>query len=966
MRKYEKTDFISENREPQRAYYIPENGHMFLNGEWSFKFFDTDFEEEYISKGWDKITVPSCWELKGYENPNYVNMAYPHPVNPPFVPAKNPMGIYERIFEVENLDREIYIVFEGVSSCLELYINGQYVGYSQGSHLQAEFEITDYVVFGENTITAKVRKWCSGSYLEDQDSFRFHGIFRDVYLLSRPKGHIKDIKIVTEKNIIKIEFEGRAYIELYDNGKLLSSINSEKYAEFTVENPTLWNAEKPYLYDVVFTYKDEIIRQKIGFVTYSVSTKNEFLVNGVPVKLKGVNHHDTDSEKGWTMTEDDIKRDLTLMKKLNINAIRTSHYPPPPKFLDFCDEMGFYVMLETDLEEHGFSNREAGGNGYDCKDEQIWPCNDPKWEESFMDRQIRAYNRDKNHTSIFSWSIGNESDFGINQITMLKWLKKEDKRRLLHYEGISMEADFPEQYGEAAVEKEKYVDIHSRMYPSIEEIREKLENPQFQKPYFLCEYCHAMGNGPGDVCDYWEELFKYPNFIGGCIWEWADHTVIVDGTAKYGGDFDGEMTNDGNFCCDGMVFYDRTLKAGSLEIKTAYQGMDCILDKDILTVENRYDFTNLNEFNFKYEIAVDGQIIEEKTLCIDVAPHKNKKFSVVLPQKCNLGAYLTCYLIDKTGYTCAQKQIEIEAEVNEKSFDKTPCNIEESDSFITFLGNNFEYKFSKHLGTFISLKKNREEQLLEPIKLSAWRAATDNDRNIKYKWAWYDPWNGENLNKQIEFVYDCKLKEGMVIVSGALAGVSRTPFFTYTITYFVNKLGEIKIQLDGIVKENCIWLPRLGFEIKIPYKKDKFRYFGMGPTESYVDMSRHSKVDWYESDADNEYVPYIMPQEHGNHTKTKILEIEDSLIFEAKTEFDINVSHYTVQMLDNAKHWDELKKDFGTNVRIDYKNSGLGSNSCGPEILEKYRLSEKKINFEFYIKQIILNAKEKVAHYDNI
>lgn len=940
---------IAENRMPQRAYYLTNNG-ISLNGEWNFKFYEYDFEESYEKKEWGKIPVPSCWELFGYENPNYANVAYPHPVNPPYVPTKNPMGVYERKFEIKDTKRDIYIIFEGVSSCLELYINGNYVGYSQGSHLQAEFDITKYVKTGENSVLVKVRKWCSGSYLEDQDFFRFHGIFRDTYILSRPKGHIKDIKIITEENKIKIDFDGSANIKLYDKESLIAEKDAENYAEFTVVNPVLWNAEKPYLYELVFTYKDEIIKQKIGFVTYGISDNNEFLVNGVPVKLKGVNHHDTDAKKGWTMTDEDIKRDLLLMKKLNINTIRTSHYPPTPKFLDMCDELGFYVMLETDLEEHGFAQRIPGEYGYDCVDNPIWLCNNPDWKESFMDRQIRAYHRDKNHTSVFAWSTGNESGFGENQVAMLKWLKNEDKRRLLHCEDASMEADFPEKYGENAKENEKYVDIHSRMYETIENIKKKLENPDFNMPYFLCEYSHAMGNGPGDVCDYWEELYKYPNFIGGCVWEWADHTVLVDSVPRYGGDFEGEMTQDGNFCCDGMVFYDRSLKAGSLEVKTAYQGMDCSISVNQITVENRYDFTNLSDFDFKYEISVDGKIIEEKNLCLDVKPHESKTIKMELPKKCKLGTFVNCYLFDKDGYEIAQKQLKLSVKEDEKIYNETACKIGEDDNFIVFSGDKFRYSFSKHLGTFTSLKKDGTEQLLSPVRLSAWRAPTDNDRNIKSKWNWYNPWEGENLNKQFEFVYDCTLYKNTVTVTGALAGVSRTPFFDYTLKYTVNKYGEIKIELSGKVKEECIWLPRLGFEFKLPYDTDKFRYFGMGPDESYCDMSRHAKIGWYESDADSEYVPYIMPQEHGNHTKTKVLKMKNGLTFETENEFDINVSHYTKEMLEKATHWNELKKDTGTNVRIDYKNSGIGSNSCGPGLMEMYQFSEKSIYFVFYIK----------------
>lgn len=951
MRKYEDLEKISENREPQRSYYIPEGEYMSLNGEWNFKFYECDFEEEYVSKEWDKLPVPSCWELFGYEKPNYANVAYPHPVKPPYVPTKNPMGVYERTFEIVDADREIYIVFEGVSSCLELFINGEYVGYSQGSHLQAEFNITDFVKKGINTVCTKVRKWCLGSYLEDQDFFRFHGIFRDTYILSRPKGHIKDIDLTTNGNTIEVIFDGEAHIELFDADRvLLGETDVKNEAQFEVNSPILWNAEKPYLYELVFTYKDEVISQKFGFVSYKISDKNEFLVNNVPVKIKGVNHHDTHSEKGWVMSDEDIRKDLELMKSLNINSIRTSHYPPSPKFLSMCDELGFYVMLETDLEEHGFVNRVAGGAGYDCiQNPDEWPCCMSEWKEAFLERMVRAYHRDKNHTSIFAWSTGNESGHGDNHYEMIKWIRKVDNKRLVHCEDASRLSEFWDYYGEEARDFGDRVDMHSRMYESVDKIKKALENPEFNKPYFLCEYSHAMGNGPGDVCDYWEELYKYPNFMGGCIWEWTDHTVIEDGVPNYGGDFDGEMTHDGNFCCDGMVFHDRSFKAGTYEIKTAYQGMDCCLSGNQLVVENRYDFTNLAEYNFKYQIKVDGEVTFEETLILEIKPHEKATLDIELPKNCKLGAYVNCFLYNNDALV-AQKQLEVSAEKENKVYDNAASNVDEDNNFIIFSGKGFKYTFSKNLGTFVSIIKNGEEQIIAPVKLSAWRAPTDNDRNIKQKWGWYNVWEGENLNRQFELLYSCTLRDNSVTAVGALSGVSRTPFFEYSIKYTVNTTGEIKVELDGKARENCIWLPRLGFEFKVPYERDKFRYFGKGPHESYCDMNRASMSDWYESDADSEYVPYIMPQEHGNHTKTKILEIQNGLSFIAETEFDCNVSHYTKEALDKAQHWNELEKDCATNIRIDYKNSGIGSNSCGPELMEKYCLNQKNISFVFYIK----------------
>ena len=949
MRKYESPEFLSENREPQRAYYIPQSGYTLLNGEWDFKYYERDFEEDYVNKEWESIDVPSCWQSRGYGNPNYANVAYPHPYDPPFVPTENPMGVYRREFEILDANRRTYMVFEGVSSYIELYINEKYVGYSQGSHLQTEFDITDFVENGTNTVVAKVRKWCSGSYLEDQDFFRFNGIFRDVYILSRPVGHIKDISITTEKNVINVLFDGKAHISLLDSGKVIAEADAEGKAVFTVENPVLWNAEKPYLYELLFQYEDEVISQKVGFVTYEIGKDYEFLVNGVEVKLKGVNHHDTHPTNGWTMTDEELMADLLLMKKLNINTVRTSHYPPTPRFLQMCDEMGFYVMLETDLETHGANLREAESQQFDCIDNPNWLCSNPEWEEAFVERMDRAYNRDKNHCSIFSWSTGNESGHGDNHKAMIDYIRSHDKKRLVHCEDASRMSERSEFYGTDVSKMTYRADMFSKMYPTFDHVREMAENKDLKQPYFMCEYSHAMGNGPGDVCDYWEIIYKYKKLIGGCVWEWADHTVLKDGVPKYGGDFEGELTYDANFCADGMVGYDRQLKAGSLEIKAAYQYMDCTLLGDELTVLNRYDFTNLSEYEFRYEVKADGKVTEENRLVLDIEPKERKTIRIKLPESCTLGSYVNCYLYDKTGYCVAQKQLEIPV-VPEKCERKSPpARMEEDGNFVTFKGENFTYVFSKNLGTFVSLVKNGEEQLAEPVKITTARAPMDNERHDKLKWYWYAVWGSENLNRQFCQVYGCSVSASTVTVNAALAGVARTPYFRYTAEYTVFADGRIDVSLTGRVKEACPWLPRLGFEFTVPGKISEFRYFGMGPDENFCDMHHGSMVDWYESDADSEFVSYIMPQEHGNHIKTKVLDMKGGLRFESDN-MEINVSRYTSKALMEAMHTDELKADGFTHIRIDYKNSGTGSHSCGPELYKKYRLDEKDIHFEYSIK----------------
>ena len=949
MRIYEDLNHISENRLPQRAYYIP-NGFTLLNGEWDFKYYERDFDESRVEKSWDKIDVPSCWQLKGYDNPNYANAAYPFPYDPPFVPTENPMGVYRRTFTVEDTSNKTYIVFEGVSSCMELYINDRYVGYTQGSHLQAEFDISDFVVSGENTVVAKVRKWCSGSYLEDQDFLRFNGIFRDVYLLSRPVGHIVDIKITTDDNTVNVSFDGKAAVSLFDrDGNLLGKTDAEGNVSFTVDNPTLWNAEKPYLYELVFEYDGEIIKQKFGFVDYRIGSEYEFLVNGVEVKLKGINHHDTNPYNGWTMTDEEMMDDLLLMKKLNINTIRTSHYPPPPKFLNMCDELGFYVMLETDLEAHGGVMREAGGCNWDCLDNPVWTCCEPKWKEAYVDRMARAYHRDKNHTSIFAWSTGNESGHGDNHLAMMEFIRANDTKRLIHCEDASRESEMHDFYGKDMNYLADRPDIHSRMYEEMDGIIQKAEDPEFKRPYFKCEYSHAMGNGPGDAYDYWEIFYKHKKLIGGCVWEWADHTVVVDGVPKYGGDFEGEVTHDGNFCADGLVFHDRTLKAGSLEVKAVYQYMDCTLNGDTLEILNRYDFTNLLEYTFRYEVKTDEGVVDSGELNLDVEPKATTTIKIKLPESATLGAYVNCYLTDSDGYCVAQKQLEVPVAISKTEKTFTPATAEDNAGYIVFTGDRFKYIFDKNLGTFVSIVKNGEEQICAPIRLTVFRAPMDNERIIKLKWYWCNVWEAENLDKQFDKVYGCEFDGKTVTVDASISGVSRTPFFRYTVKYTVSDEGVINVSLSGKVKENCIWLPRLGFEIKTPYDKSEFTYYGMGPYESYNDMHHASMIDWYCSDADNEYVNYIMPQEHGNHCRIKALIMKKGLAFESDN-MEINVSHYTSEMLYKARHQDELEKSAYTNIRIDYKDSGIGSGSCGPELLEKYRLEEKEINFNFIIR----------------
>jgi len=955
MRKYEDLTYLQQNRLPQRAYYIPENGDAYisLNGNWYFSFFSRDYDETPVKTG--VIDVPSCWQSRGYEAPYYTNVIYPYPVDPPYVPMDNPMGVYYREFTVYDPDRRHYIVFEGVSSSLELYINDIFAGYSQGSHLQAEFDITDLVHAGVNTVTAKVRKWCSGSYLEDQDFFRNNGVFRDVYVLARPEGHIRDIDIRTVGDQIKIAFEGSAQISLCDmEGNLLDSCQAEKTAEFTVKDPIPWNAEAPYLYELVFTYEGEVIRQSVGFVTYGVNERGAFTVNDVEVKLKGVNHHDTHPTNGYTMTNEELLADLKLMKKLNINCIRTSHYPPMPIMLEYCNRMGFYVMLETDIETHGFVNRYAGFSGYDClHGNQDWIGNQIQWLPAYMERIERTYHRDKNHPCIFSWSTGNESGHCTNHFAMIDWLKETDPRRLVHCEDASRAADEQDERL-SAPEYYDHSDMHSRMYTPLFHLEEYAQDESRMLPYFLCEYSHAMGNGPGDVADYWAVIKQYPKLIGGCIWEWADHTFVVDGVPKYGGDF-GELTSDSNFCADGLVTHDRRVKAGALNAKYVYQYVEFALEGDQVVITNRHDFVKLDRYRLEIQVMVDGETYQTKSFVSELEPGEKTVVKISWPEECRLGAYVVCRAYDEDGDVAALWENELPT-ARETSNEKADgrgadvAEISETKNSYVVSGDGFKYEISKYTALPIHLMKNGVEQLTEPVQMSVWRAPVDNERKIKEKWGHPNTWQGENYDRIFNHVYSSERMERGLTFTGSLSGVGRVPFLHYTLDYRFDASGEMKIDISAEVRGNCMWLPRFGFEFKLNSENQFFRYFGKGPMENYCDMHAHTTTGWFESDVDSEYFPYIMPQEHGNHTGCKVLQMAGGLQFEADDVFEMQVSAYSTEALTRATHIDELEKNGTVNVRIDYKDSGLGSNSCGPELLEKYRLKEKTIKFSFFVK----------------
>ncbi|MCI8590297.1 MAG: glycoside hydrolase family 2 [Clostridiales bacterium] len=940
MRYYENVAQTQQNRLPQRSYYIPSGAarHLSLNGTWDFQYFENGDKADLgtLADKWDSIPVPSCWQNHGYDHPNYSNINYPFPCDPPYVPNINPKGIYRRTFSLSyNKDHCYYLILEGVSSSARITINGQMAGFTTGNHLQSEFAIQQYLQDGVNEIIIEVTKWACTSYLEDQDQFRYNGIFRDIYLLERPRGHVRDIDIQSTAKQFTVCADKPCQLTLQYEEEIIGCYDiANQPCIIAPEKPILWNAEEPKLYDFYFTCAGEEIHLRAGLRSIAVLETGALLINQTPVKLKGVNHHDTHPKQGWTMTKEEIEKDLLLMKQLNINCVRTSHYPPSPVFLSLCDELGFYVILETDIETHGMLRRFAAVP-YEYDKGKEWPGHNPAWRQEFVSRAERAYERDKNHTSIIMWSTGNESGFGENHAAMIEWFRAKDTERLIHCEDASRQG------------LSGFSDVYSRMYPSLEDL---ISFTQTEKtPIFMCEYAHAMGNGPGGLWDYWELIHQNDALIGGCIWEWADHVVMQDGVPKYGGDFN-ELTHDGNFCCDGMVFADRTLKAGSYEVQATYAPFRISYEKGQLCLYNVFSFRSFEGCSFQYTIDCDGHTQLSGVSTPSTRPGESTVLTKIDSLSARYGAYATVTMLDKDGEEKGTLQCALPFhQIEDSSKAAALCPLREDAFYIYADGEGFSYRFNKQEGTFESLSIGGEEQLNAPVRLTCFRAPIDNEKEMLPRWANINIWEGENFDCLFNQVYDVKVRDNKIVTTASLAGISRAPFFRYTLTAAVDSTGAIAVQLEGKIRENCTWLPRLGFSFTLPTETNSFQYYGMGPYENYCDSNHAARMGLYQSTARQEYIPYVRPQEHGNHTQVRWLEI-GRLRFEGL--FEAAVLPYGTEQLYRAEHTDELGDIYATHLRIDYKSSGLGSHSCGPVLPTRYQLNDKNITFHFVIRPL--------------
>ena len=1000
-RYYENLSVLHENTMPARAYYIPASRRMdnlvehreesdrmqLLNGTWKFQYFnsiydiqDSFFEKNYDTENFDEIQVPSVWQMAGYDTHQYTNIRYPFPFDPPYVPQDIPCGAYVHTFEYSRDEKapKSFLNFEGVDSCFYVWINGSYIGYSQVSHMTSEFDVTDVLQDGTNTVAVLVMKWCDGSYLEDQDKFRMSGIFRDVYILKRPKQAISDYHIKTriEDMLAKVEIEMKFYsplnvkISIEDrNGAVvaLGSIAEEGTAVLEIASPELWNTENPYLYKLILETENEVIVDHIALRKIEIKDQVIYL-NGQKIKFRGVNRHDSDPVTGFTINLEQITTDLTLMKQHNFNAIRSSHYPNAPFFYEMCDKYGFMVIDEADIEAHGpfmiYRKEDTDYNRFKRWNEKI--ADDPVWEEAIVDRVKLMVERDKNRFCIVMWSMGNESAYGCNFEKALEWTKNYDPDRITQYESARYR-NYDETYDYSNL------DVYSRMYPALSEIQEYLDKDG-SKPFLLVEYCHSMGNGPGDFEDYFQMIQDNDKMCGGFVWEWCDH-AIAHGTAEngktiyaYGGDH-GEEIHDGNFCMDGLVYPDRTVHTGLLEYKNVYRPARVIsYDKESgeLVLHNYMDFDDLKDYvKISYELTQDGLVISKGILPeFSVAPHGEGKTNLKINVPENGKCYLKLIyhlkkelpLLDED-HILGFDEIEVSKEdtkckLAEKWIPKTVVDSElqvnENDTQIHIKGREFAYTIDKRTALFTEMKFAGREYLNHPMELNIWRAPTDNDMYIKSEWkkAHYD--------KAYTRAYTTEVvqgKHGVKITSHAsVVAETVQKILDVTITWKIEAAGKIDADIAVTKDDEFPDLPRFGVRMFLDKKLSAVRYFGMGPQESYCDKHQAASHGLYRADVGDLHEDYIRPQENGSHYDCEYVELNNSrygIVASAEKAFSFNASYYTQEELEKKTHNYELIESDSVVFCVDYALNGIGSNSCGPVVLDQYRFDDVLFRFQF-------------------
>ena len=939
-----------------------------LNGEWEFGYYDSiiDMEDDFVGLPFDKkIPVPSNWQLWGYDKPQYTNVCYPIPFDPPYVPDDIPVGVYRRSYNYipDGLDR--ILTFEGVDSCLYLYVNGEFAGYNQVSHNTAEFDITPYLHDGENSITAAVLKWCDGTYLEDQDKFRLSGIFRDVYFLSRPKKHLENYIVKTvlsdDMSSARLEFtpfccDVRAVLSDSDNN-VISEIFADdgKTASCNISAPVLWSAEKPYLYNLTIFAGDEVIGERVGFRKISIEN-GVVKINGKAVKFKGVNRHDSYPDTGYYASYEQMKNDIILMKKHNINAVRTSHYPNSPLFYQLCDELGMYVIDEADMESHGcveVYNDFKWSRGYNGI---ALLASDERFEKAILDRSESLVKRDINRPCVVFWSLGNESGYGTNMLAAGELVKSLDDTRLLHYESTYKLDDTSDEI----------LDVVSEMYTSPEDMMKFLEKEDEKRPFILCEYCHAMGNGPGDLEDYHNIFYSNERFCGGFVWEWSDHAcplgVTDDGRIKYGygGDF-GEKHNDRNFCMDALTYPDRTPHTGLLELKQVYRPVRVEKGEKAgsFVFRSMLEFENAGQLlDCAYEITQDGRKVAEGYVSFDLPPMGSTE--IVIPDAAvqfDRETYIRFVFIAKNstsfcekGYKMCFDQIKLcdAAEKIQHLDNNADIVLDDSPLYVTVSAGDVSYRFNKRLSEFDSIKFDGRELLDRPMQFNFFRAPVDND-------VMKDEWYRAHLNDHTLKNYGVTANvtvEGAVISLRQSFGWSIHQPFAYMDTEYVISACGLDIRCKAEFSNKVTFLPRFGIRLFVPKAFDRVDYFGYGPYESYIDKHQADYIGNFTANIRDMHEDYIRPQENGSHFGCRHMTVSDGRInlrFTAENDFSFNASEYTEEELAAKRHNFELQKCESNVICVDSKMAGVGSNSCGPALADKYRLPLPNISAKLHM-----------------
>lgn len=974
---YQDLAVLSVNTAKLRNYYIPfptmeaaflakdrqeSENFLLLDGQWAFEFYASIHEipvafSEIPNTSLSKtIPVPSCIQNYGYDAHQYVNVSFPIPYDPPYTPYDNPCGIYRRYFELGEIsERDYYLNFEGVDSNLYLWVNNQFVGYDQVTHSNSEFDVTPYLHEGTNEITVLVMKWCAGTYFEDQDKFRTTGITRSVYLVQRVKDCLWEYKIETPINPtsqtgvlhFRTPYQGEIHYLLFDlNGVKIDEGAASREFIIKVSNCAYWSAEIPNLYTLVMEVNGEYISEKIGFREFTIKDRILYL-NGQPIKLYGVNHHDSHPELGPSMLKEDYRIDMLKMKQLNMNGIRTAHYPKSPEFYELADEIGFYVISEADIESHGVVNLFGESADYNLM------ARDEMFGEIIENRIIRSIIPFQNRASVFMWSMQNESGYGVNYEKAQKMVRKLDTTRLIHNERAA-EPDL------SRMNDFSNLDVISRMYASFSDVARYCEG-NFDKPFIQCEYSHAMGNGPGDLADYFELMEKYPSYIGGFVWEWADHAMyLTDEFGRrvlgYGGDF-GETLHDGNFCVDGLLFPDRSITSNALEYRNIHSPIQLKkVEGERVTLRNIQSFLTGAAFLGELSIHING----EKTgvIPIDLSRISPLSEQEIIFERPVVSVYddvtINFVLKNQEGEVIGhQQKILQESQIRVPDIlineieERNLIQVQQKQSCYILAGESFSYTFDARTGCFTQLKVAGEELLVAPSYIHLWRAPIDNDRYNMNNWrqAGYET-NQWNL---ISFAITEKSAKVQIKGHYRLGKPGIQNILDMHIVITISLSGTIQYHFDVEKGINLPDLPRFG--IVFPLKKlfDKVNYLGYGPYDSYVDKHHASHFGKYQQEISEMFENYLKPQENGNHWKT----IEASVLgpvacqIRSSKSFNFSFLPYSATELTQAPHSYDLPISSAHHLSIDYKQNGIGSASCGHYLKEKYRFSEQKFQWDF-------------------